>query len=117
MIESRDIGKRSGFDMRLEIEYDPYVSLDDFDCYDDAETIAGFQSGEWCFTTLRVVASRLDIDLGDSILGGVEYGQIDNKTYIDGDSIMGDYSDYIDSLTEEAVESAENILKQLLEGK
>ena len=71
-IDARSLGQREGFDLRVETHPDndtvPVAST-----Y-SADALLAYQADSWTYVALRVVASKLGLDLGDSWIWGIESG-------------------------------------------
>ena len=114
IIKSAELESPDNLTYRLDVLADYTTTLEDFDCYDDQETIARYKNGDWYFVTLRVVASKNGIELAKAYLGGVEYGAISRDTWFDIESIKSDYQDYLSDLIAESGSEARNTILELV---
>lgn len=73
VLETRDLGKRDGFDLVAYKVVDDHTSTDDFDCYDKDDATER-DAGHWSFVGVVVRAFREGIELGEDALWGVEDG-------------------------------------------
>lgn len=72
-IETIQMPFRDGFRMEAVIVWDYDCHPNDFDCY-DADQIAAFDAGDWCYVGVIVRAMRGDHEVGSASLWGVDYG-------------------------------------------
>lgn len=113
---------KNGYGITLEVS-------PDYDCKPNKDIegytpkqVEAWNDNEWQFVTLRIVASRAGIELGDAYLGGLEYGiipitteddEVVDTAYIDVDDIAKNWGNYIADQVDEAIESAESKLREL----
>lgn len=121
MLDTKDIGERDGFDLRVEVHQDTYVKPEDFDTY-DRETIEAFARDEWEFVMLRTVASKRGITLGEAWIGSVERGWFPTDEagpttarFVDplNPDNYGYQGEYIEDMIGEALELAKSELAAL----
>ncbi|AGY37026.1 hypothetical protein FREDWARD_84 [Mycobacterium phage Fredward] len=116
VLDSKALGERDGFDIRVDVTYDQDAQPADYDCYDQA-TIKAWDNSEWEFVLLRVVASKRGHELGDAYLGGVERGWFpregERNQFIDPLD-EGSINDYTDDMVEEALLQAKAELAALV---
>ncbi|QDH93030.1 hypothetical protein SEA_STEPHIG9_84 [Mycobacterium phage Stephig9] len=116
VLDSKALGERDGFDLRVEVTYDEDGRPADYDCYDEA-TVKAWEEGEWEFTLLRVVASKRGHELGSAYLGGVERGWFPREDQADlwVDPLSDEWiADYTDDMIEEALQQAKAELAALV---
>lgn len=118
MIDSTQLEPENGYDLRLEIDHDPFAGLQDSECYTPKQ-VEAWKNDEWYFVTVEVIASKAGVDLGSGSYGGIEYGYY---TYTnDKDEIVSqseitvkDVANYVGSeLAGEAISNADEKLKEL----
>jgi hypothetical protein len=99
--------KLDGFDIRVEVVPDADAKPTDFDCYSDEDLDSFLIAGEWHFVGLVVTASKLNVDLGEASLWGVEAGRL-------ADQDIDPLEHYaIPDLVEEALDDAKSKLARL----
>ena len=86
MIDSKKLEPENGYDLRLEIDYDLFGDLSDFDGYTPKQ-IEAYNNDDWYFVSVEVVASKAGVDLGTASYGSIEYGLYTNTN--DKDEVTG----------------------------
>lgn len=119
MIDSKKLEPENGFDLRMEIDYDPFASVSDYDCYTPKQ-VKAWENDEWYFVSVEVIASKAGVDLGSASYGSIEYGyytitndkdELSEQTEITIEDIEG----YVTSeLAGEAMSRAEEKLAELV---
>jgi hypothetical protein len=112
VIDSRDLGRIRGFDIRAELHPDPDTRPQDFDCYTSAD-IQAWQHDQWSYVTTKITAARAGVELGAAYLSGSEHGYlpgVDRQVSpLDGDG-EAFVNGYGPGLIDEAITEAEKTL-------
>lgn len=119
VLETRDLGKRDGFDLVAYKVVDDHTSTDEYDCYEEADK-AAYNAREWGFVGVVVKAFRDGVELGEDAIWGVEDGYYpgakseDNPSgYINGfDHTLGGEGCY--DVPDEAVTQAKVVWSKLV---
>lgn len=85
-----------------DITFNAHVEVLPINC--TSEILTKIHSGEYVYFCAEIAATRAGIKLGSAFIGGCVYNSF--QQFITD-------SDYIKSMTEEAIEEAEQILKKL----
>lgn len=116
ILDTKNLGERDGFDLRVEVTPDQGPTPADYDCYDEAATEA-WHVGAWEYVHVEVIASKRGYDLGRAFIGGVERGWFPRvgggDQWVDplSDEVINDYTD---DLIEEALQEAKAELTALI---
>lgn len=118
LIETIRLEPREGFDLLFKVHYDPYTTPSEFDCYTPKQ-IEAWTNDRWQYAWLEVVASVAGVDLGQSALGGVEFGNFlitdeeDNEVrtvWVWAEDLARDYAE---DLSAEAIASARIVAEHI----
>jgi hypothetical protein len=118
MIDSKKLEPENGYDLRLEIDYDPFGNLSDFDGFTQKQ-IEAYNNDEWYFVSVEVIASKAGVDLGSASYGSIEYGlytYTNDKDEVTGQNeiTINDIEAYVAAeLAGEAISRADEKLKEL----
>lgn len=96
-IEKLELPAQNGFDLFAYAVSDEDARPEDFDCYTETQQNA-WKNDEWFFVGVYVVASKNGIELAESSLWGIEYGQFPLTDELD--NVESISSIYLPSLAE-----------------
>ena len=112
-IETIEVGRRDGFDLRFEFypeNMHPADSFDDTVC-DLKEIMYKIETGQWTWFWVKCVASINGVDLGDDSLGGCLYDSYEQFVDENGYS-----EDMIELALKEARQNTSAIIEKALTG-
>ena len=115
VIDTRDLGFQSGFDLRAylvpDVEVDPMSNGD----YSE-EDIDAWRRGDWHYVHVVLTASRDGVELGSASLAGCEYGWFPNSkklvTPLDGNG-PAFANGYGPTLVDEAIANARETISHI----
>lgn len=118
-IDLKDLEPEQGWDLKMYLDHDPFVTPDDDEGI-TAKQREAWNKDEWCYVNVLVKVFREGIELGSYSYGGIEYGwftETDENDNVTGSRHIGidNIIDYVGGeLAGEAIWHAEQTLRNLI---